>query len=369
MAARGKQPPGDRPTPKGAAPQAAAEGPLHAQRLERFGKRARESGVTPLWEFFKDWFAAAPRPAATPYVWRYDDLRPLLLEAATVISAEQAERRVLALENPGLTNRRLATDSLYAGLQLILPGEIAPSHRHSPAALRFIIEGQGAYTSVEGERAYMNPGDFIVTPSWSWHEHGNEGGGPTIWLDVLDVALIRFLGAGFSEHYSSSRYPERAPPEDSRYRFGRNMRPAGYRRTPGASPVFSYPYSEARGVLERLRSNGPPDPHDALKMEYADPTTGTAAIPTISTFLQLVPAGFRTQPARSTAAALYIVAEGRGTARVGDDPTDLDFGPRDIFVVPSWQPLVLEAESDLVLFSASDEAVQRTLNVWREQRD
>jgi len=339
------------------------------QRLARYGEKVRALGVAPLWEFFSDWFSATPRVAAEPFVWRYDTLRPLLLEAAAVITAEQAERRVLALENPGLGGHRLAIDSLYAGLQLILPGEIAPSHRHSPAALRFILEGHDAYTAVEGERAYMSPGDFIVTPSWAWHEHGNEGRGPTIWLDVLDVALIRFLGAGFSEHYVSREFPKSAPPGDSRYRFGRNMRPAGYRRGPEGSPVFSYPYSQSREILERLRVDSPPDPRYGLKMEYVDPTTGGPAIPTLSTFLQLVPRGFVTQPYRTTAATLFAVVEGRGFARVtvGETTRDLQFGPRDIFVVPSWQSHTIDAQTDLVLFSASDEAVQRTLNVWREE--
>jgi gentisate 1,2-dioxygenase len=277
---------------------------------------------------------------------------------------------MLALENPGLPGQRLATDALYAGLQLILPGEIAPSHRHSAAALRLIIEGRGAYTAVSGERAYMEPGDFIVTPSWTWHEHGNEGDGATIWLDVLDVALVRFLGAGFSEHYPGGRFLDRMPPGDSRYRFGANMRPAGYTREPGASPVFSYPYAQAREVLERLRRSAALDPCHGLKMEYIDPTTGSPAIPTLSTFLQLVPGGMRTSRYRNTAGAVYAVVEGRGRAIVGTDEhlVELPFAARDLFAVPVWQPLALEADEDVVVFSASGEAAQRLLGIWREQR-
>jgi gentisate 1,2-dioxygenase len=341
-----------------------------AKALEQYGDRARQQHVTPLWEFFKDWFRGDPTIAAVPYLWRYDALRPLLTEAAGLISAEGAERRVLALENPGLRGERLVTDALYAGLQLIVPGEVAPSHRHSAAALRFILEGRGAYTAVAGERAYMEPGDFIVTPSWTFHEHGNEGDGPTIWLDVLDVPLIRFLGAGFSEHYAGGRYPERAPPGDSRARYGANLRPAGYARKSGASPVFSYPYADARAVLEKLRGHGEWDPCHGLKMEYIDPTTGGPAIPTLSTFLQLVPAGFRTAPYRSTSGSVYSVVEGRGRAIFGErgEPAELAFEPRDAFAAPGWQTLAIEAHSDVVLFSASDEAVQRMLGVWREQR-
>ena len=327
-------------------------------------------GMVPLWTFFGDWFPAEPRIDAIPYLWRYSDVRPLLLDAAQVISTEEAERRVLVLENPALRGRRLATDSLYAGLQLIMPGETARSHRHSAAALRFIIEGRDTYTSVAGERCYMQPGDFITTPSWVWHDHGNESDQPTVWLDVLDVALVRFLGAGFSEQYSQLRFPETAPALDSYYRYGRNLLPAGFQRPPQASPVFTYPYAQARDTLERLRTHGPMDPHVGLKMEYTDPTSGGPAIPTISTFLQLVPAGFTTRPYASTAGAVVCVVAGSGRATIarGERAHTFEFGPGDLVSVPSWHDLQLHATTDAVLFSASDEAVQRKLGLWRERR-
>ena len=248
-----------------------------------------------------------------PYLWSYDTLRDLIMTSAHAISTDEAERRVLVLENPGLLGRHLVTDSLYAGLQLIMPGEFARSHRHTAAALRFIIEGERTYTAVAGERAYMEPGDFIVTPSWAWHEHRNEGGGPTVWLDVLDVPLVRFLGAGFSEHYSSAEFPRSAPPGDSRHRYGSNLLPVGFKRGAGASPVFSYPYARARETLEHLKRQTEWDACHGLKMEYIDPTTGGPAIPTISTFLQLVPRAFATAPYATTASAVYCVVAGSGT--------------------------------------------------------
>lgn len=348
------------------APRAASE----PNDTEPFERRAERAGVTPLWTFFKDWFPGEPRAAATGHLWRYESLRPLLLDAAQHISAEAAERRVLALENPGLRGRHVITDSLYAGLQLISPGEVAPAHRHTAAALRFIVEGHGAYTAVSGERAYMEPGDFIVTPSWTWHEHGNEGDGPTIWLDVLDVPLIRFLGGGFSERHPEQRFPQSRAAGDSRYRYGMNMAPAGYHRAAGASPVFSYPYARAREALAGLAAHERPDPCHGIKLEYIDPTSGGPAIPTISTFLQWLPAGFASRPYASTAGAVYIAVEGAGRVQIGDGASarSFEFGPRDIWAVPSWQSLALEAETRTVLFSASDEAVQRTLGIWRERR-
>ena len=337
---------------------------------ERYCERASAAGLSPLWTFFRDWFPTEPRVAAVPHLWRFDELRPLIMAAANVISTTDAERRVLALENPGLPGGHLATDSLYAGIQLIMPGEFARAHRHTAAALRFIVEGRDTYTAVAGEKAYMEPGDFIVTPSWAWHEHRNESRSPTIWLDVLDVPLIRFLGAGFSEHYPEPEFPPKAPPSDSQYRFGRNLLPVGYRRESSASPLFSYPYAHAREALEHLKAAKEWDPCHALKMEYIDPTTGGPAIPTISTFLQLVPKGFATDPYVATSSSIVSVVAGTGVATIGsgNDARELRYGPRDLLAVPSWRPLRLHADEESVLFSASDEAVQRKLGVWREHR-
>jgi gentisate 1,2-dioxygenase len=344
-------------------------GGISAER-SRYYERLAQQQLAPLWVFFHDWFSQLPRVNSKPYLWNYSQLRALVLEAADIIDPQEAERRVLVLENPGLAGRRLATESLYAGLQLIMPGEVAPCHRHSPAALRFIVEGSGAFTTVNGERAYMEPGDFIVTPPWTWHEHGHEGSGPTVWLDVLDVAMIHLFNATFTERDPAKKFANEPPPLDSIYRFGMNMRPVNYHRGNTASPLFNYPYARAREALEKLKNDSAWDPCHALKMEYIDPTTGGPAIPTISTFLQLLPTGFVGEPYRTTAGAIFCVVEGSGEVRFHDDQTTppLRYGPWDIFVVPSWTPYSICPESETVVFSASDEAAQAKLGILREQR-
>ena len=142
---------------------------------QAFYDRLSPESLAPLWERLHALVTRTPTSAAKPYHWNYDDVvRPFMMESGGLITAKEAERRVLILENPGLEGQSRITNSLFAGLQMILPGEVAPAHRHTPSALRFIIEGHGAYTAVEGERTIMEPGDFVITPPWTWHDHGNE---------------------------------------------------------------------------------------------------------------------------------------------------------------------------------------------------
>ncbi len=330
-----------------------------------------KANLTPLWEVLHALVPTAPATPCVPAHWRYAELRPHLMRAGELISAEEAVRRVLILENPALRGQSCVTQSLYAGLQLILPGEVAPSHRHTQSALRFIVEGRGAYTAVDGERTTMQPGDFIITPSWTWHDHGHEAEGPVVWLDGLDIPLIRFLDAGFAETYPQPVQPVLRPEGTNHARWSANMAPLRHDAPHGAtSPIFSYPYARSREALATLAKNAPIDAWDAVKLRYVNPATGGAPMPTMATFMQLLPAGFRSLPSRQTDGAVYSVVEGSGHAVIGsgDKRLRFDFSPRDHFVVPSWQTLELEANEDCVLFSFSDRPVQQAVGVWREER-
>src|SRR3954470_14305194 len=169
-----------------------------AERRE-FYSRLLAKSAAPLWEVLSDIVRRDPRTSVQAALWKYGDMRPFIAEAGRLITAEEAERRVLILENPGLAGRSGVTQSLYAGLQLIMPGEHAHSHRHTASALRFILEGSGAYTSVDGERMSMKPGDFILTPFWSFHDHGNRGSEPVVWLDGLDIPIVNMFDTSFFE--------------------------------------------------------------------------------------------------------------------------------------------------------------------------
>jgi gentisate 1,2-dioxygenase len=340
--------------------------------LQALYKEMEPQHLFPLWEVLHALVTPKPTSPVQPHLWSYDTARAHLLRAGDLISAEQAERRVLILENPGLPGSSAVTTSLYAGLQLILPGEVAPCHRHTQCALRFVMEGDGAFTALDGEKAVMRPFDLVLTPNWQWHDHGNTSGKPMIWLDGLDIPTVRFYAASFAERLpgGAMAHPETAPTGDTAARYGRNLRPFGgtpAARRPAHQPLFHYPYAEWRESLAAVARAGEPDPHLGHALEFVNPADGGPVMPTIAAHVRLLPRGFATRPHRATDATVFVVVEGEGTARIGE--RSLTLSPRDLFVVPSWESLTLDARSELVLFAYSDAAAQRKLGLWREARE
>lgn len=340
--------------------------PVSAERAE-FYRRIEREHLTPLWEVLGSLVPKQPDSPSVPALWSYSKVRPFLMDAARLITAREAERRVLVLENPGLRGSSSITRSLYAGLQLILPGEVAPSHRHTQSALRFVVEGTGAYTAVDGERTTMHPGDFIVTPSWTFHDHGNPGAEPVIWLDGLDIPLVAFFDAGFAERYGEESQPVTKSEDDALARYGKNLLPFEFAPRSPATPLLSYPYRSTREALERLQRQGPVDACHGIKLQYANPATGGYPMPTIGAFVQLLPRGFRGRAQRSTDGTVFCVVEGHGQSRVGDRV--FEWGPKDVFVVPAWCRVAHEAGEEAVLFSFSDRPAQKFFGLWREERD
>ncbi|MPY70705.1 MAG: gentisate 1,2-dioxygenase [Alphaproteobacteria bacterium] len=351
-------------------PSSAGSAGARTAEREAYYARIHERDMSPLWEVNRRLVTPEPVIDSVPHLWDYDGLRDTLLESGTLITAKEAQRRVLILENPGLDGTHRITESLFAGLQLIMPGEIAPAHRHSPAALRFIVEGEGAYTAVGGEKSSMKPGDFIITPAWAWHDHGHDGDGPVVWLDGLDIPMVAAFGPLFFEMYPDDQAPESVPPGDSQARYGANMRPVGEVWNRPESPIFCYPYERSREALEIMRRGAEWDPCAGLRMTYVNPTTGGSAMPTISTFLQLLPKGFAGATYRTTEGTVYAATEGTGRVEVdaAEGTVTLAWKPRDIFCVPCWMPHRLIADGDAVLFSFSDRVAQEKLGIWREIR-
>ncbi len=311
--------------------------------LADYAARLRKAGLSPLWESMAALAPFEPAPGAAPHVWPYAAARALLMEAGGLIGAAEAERRVAVLANPALPGLNQATDTLYAGLQLLLPGETAPEHRHSQSALRFVVEGSGAVTTVDGQRAEMSPGDLILTPAGHWHEHRHEQGDgePVIWLDGLDVPLVGFLHAGFREE-------------------------GGGRGGDGAVRQVRFPYAEARAALADMAGAGDPDPHLGHVHDYAATARGGWALPTLGARLTLLPASFQTRPYRSTASEVLMLARGAAEASIGDEVLALK--PGDVLAAPGWTWRTLEASEEAVIFSFDDRPAHAALGLLREDR-
>ena len=320
--------------------------------LASFSEELRQVSVSALWTSPEMRSRTAgvpiePKVRAVPYVWHWRDLRPRALRAAQLVGTQQAERRVLQLRNPAVPERSTTTNTLFAGIQIVMPGEVARAHRHTMAALRFIIESEGGYTNVNGDPIPMLPGDLVLTPNWAWHDHANDTDKPMIWLDGLDAPLVRMLEAAFQEDFPDERQP---------------LSPSQ-----GLSPMH-YSWSDTRQALNDLAAADTGSPHDGLIMEYTNPSTGSSVMPTIACFAQLLRPGERTHAHRHTSSAVYHVVEGRGSSIVGG--TSLDWEAKDTFCVPGWtshQHMNLSTTEPAYLFSFTDMPVLRSLDLLREE--
>ena len=240
------------------------------QELQDYYTQLSAQHITPAW--ISGGISNEPRSKAVPYLWRWRDLRPQAMRAAQLVGTQQAERRVLRLTNPELPGVS-ASNTLVANIQIVMPGEIARAHRHSGAALRLIIEGGGGYTVVNGERVPMYPGDLVLTPNWTWHDHANDTDAPMIWLDGLDTPLVRMLEAGFYEEYHQERQDLGAAVNSSRWH---------------------YPMSEMRAALQRVADADPGAAGGGTVLEYTNRATGGPVMPTIACYMHLLRPGQQT---------------------------------------------------------------------------
>ena len=342
---------------------------LKAQR-ETFYRQLEKQSIEPLWHVLGDAAPKEPKVLSVPHLWAWRDIRPNMMRAGDLVTPQEAERRVLMLINPAFKSTTFRTvGQIYAGIQLIMPGEIADSHRHTPNAQRFIIEGEGAYTAVEGERTVMSKGDFVLTPGWTWHDHGNQSTKPMIWLDGLDLPFAISLDANFFEDYvdgDGHMQPIHRQEDDSHHRWGRSLRPTWEQPALGqASPILNYRWAASRDALHALREEEG-SPFDGIILQYTNPTSGGPTLPTISAYLQLLRKGEHTRSHRHTSSTIYHVAEGEGRSLVGD--VEFKWVEGDTFVVPSWAAHEHEsAGGEAVLFSYSDRPVINAFGFYREE--
>ncbi len=313
--------------------------------LEAFDEKLARSNMRGQWksEGFLNAAVGGPKPAGVPAMWTWAQVVELMAEAGDVMRESRQARRALMFHNPGLP--RGATHTINMGVQMIVPGETAWAHRHSIAAIRFIIKGDRALTSIiDGEPCVMEDYDLVLTPNWSWHDHHNKSSEPVYWLDVLDVPLVLNLNQAFYEPGVGEDQP--ALPADF---------------TPHAQ--LCYPW---RDTESRLRF-APLDAHDGRRHDYLNPRTGGPTLPTLSCHALLLPPGFEGTSRRRTSSAVYFVVRGKGEFEAGDEK--LRFQKYDSLVAPNFSRTRFVNTSklqDAVLFSVEDTPVMKALGFYRE---
>ncbi len=328
---------------------------VKTDRVEALHSEFDRLGVRGFWQPRPE----TPRPI--PRLWRWSDIRPLLMEAAEVVDlGGDALRRFVGLQTRSQT--------LSYGFQIVMPGESAEAHHHSPSALRFVVEGNGAYTTSNGEPMNMAAGDFLTQPNWVWHDHNNKTDAPMIWVDALDAGLIRTLDGRFHEPWRDGRVqPLTKAPGYSSHRFGLIRPPM---EDQWAVP-YHYKWADAKAALDAMADHGEADPCDGVLLEYRNPITGGHTMRNIACYIQMLRPGEKTATHRHSGTWIYHVFDGSGETVVGDKGgTALEWRTKDVFVVPSWTWHRHEntTKAPAYLFAVSDRPIVEAAGVYREER-
>jgi len=341
--------------------------------LEEFYADIEAANLPPLWKYLSQLITTEPVPEAIPYKWSWDEVYPRILKAGNIPIERGGERRVLILNNPGLTHLKTATRNIYAGVQMVKPGEIAPAHRHTQSAIRFIIQGNGGFTSVEGERCFMEQYDLVLTPPWQWHDHGNETSEPVIWMDGLDINLLKSLGTSFFELYPDHRQPVSKPDNYHLKKYGGgNLMPAWsspdtrYNATK-VSPLLIYKWAKTYKALHEL-AQVETSPYDDVFLTYTNPKTGGQVLPTLGCNAQMLRPGVHTKAHRHTTSAVYHVVDGTGYTVINGQRFDWKKG--DFVVLPPWvwhEHANASQTAEAILFSVTDIPVFEALGLYREE--
>ncbi|MGE4409766.1 MAG: cupin domain-containing protein [Sphingobium sp.] len=311
-----------------------------------------------------------PTPMSDPTIWRFDDLRPHVLRSLDLVSAAEAGRRVVYLRNPRRKDVAACCGWLFSGLQAMRRGEGTPGHRHAASALRYIMEGKGAYTIVDGHKILLGARDFVLTPNGCWHDHGvTEDGEISIWQDGLDIPLANALEANSYEVYPDGAQKQLYPLNDSPYSYGApGLMPINDSWQHGYSPLMRFSWDATYEGLSNFAKVTDGSPFDGVIMRYTNPHSGGHVMMTMGAHQQMLRPGEATKAHRHTGNVIYHVSKGQGYSVIGG--IRFDWKEKDIFCVPAWtwhEHANLSASEDACLFSFNDFPVMEKLGFYREQ--
>ena len=336
------------------------------QRTEdAFHKLIHGNSIYGLWEIASQ-MTPHPLPDAVPHIWKAALLESLVKQSATAVPMGD-ERRAMQLFNPGLKGAWATTSTLIAAVQVLLPGEIARTHRHSPSAIRFIIQGSGAYTAVEGEKVIMHEGDLVLTPNWQWHDHGNQTDHMVVWMDGLDVPLTKALNSMFFGMYHLEQFPSNKPVNGSQALYGHGrLSPTWMQECSLYSPLMLYSWDQTQEALHAMRDRDG-SPFEGMALEYTHPQTGGPALPTMGCQVQLIRKGEKLKARHVAGSSIFHVRQGRGRSIINGEV--FEWGKGDIFVVPSWalHEHASGGGENAILFSINDHPVMKKLGFYREE--
>jgi gentisate 1,2-dioxygenase len=336
------------------------------KEIQELNDLLRPRWVSGLWNLDHAERPSDPKTRVKPHLWRWHDIYDSLLQAKDKISVARGsvERRVIRLVNPGMADTEMTSHTILLSFQLIQPGEVAPGHRHTMSAFRFILQGQGAYTNVDGQKMVMEAGDLILTPQGCWHEHAHEGDQNMVWIDGLDVPFVQALQVISFDPYNQGRLPVNEGIDPATF-YGMT-RPVGNSASE-APPLLHYHWRETYPALQRLgRASG--DPFDGAALEFVNPTTGGATLPTMSCRAHMLRAGEKTRGHRHTSTSIYHAFRGSGTTMINGQPFQWQKG--DTFIVPLWswhEHANASSTEEAILFSMHDEPILKAFGLYREE--
>jgi len=340
-----------------------------AELDDLYGDMKRDS-LMPLWQLEADIMPWKPKPKAVPWLWKWSGLFDIARRSGNLVPIERGgDRRAIALSNPGLGGEPYATPTLWAAVQWLNGHEVAPAHRHTAQAVRFIIDGKGAFSTVEGDKVYLERGDMVINPPWYWHDHGSDADGASIWMDGLDIPLNRYLDASFFEPAAQDTQEVTALLNGTVLKYGvGQLRPAWESRSLNYSPIFAYKWADTERALENLASADSVSPFDDVALEYTNPHTGAPVMDTITCWIQMLRPGVQTKAHRQVNSSVYHVFDGEGSTIV--DGVLFGWSQGDMFVIPSWAAHEHRNNSQkdrAVLFSIQDTPVMMALGKYREE--